>query len=471
MQFTFTGRDKKIVDTLTTTVKMHNIDGYLVGGYVRDLVLNRPSMDIDVVCIGDGIAFAKLFAENCEANTHVNVFKSFGTAQVVVDKFDVEFVGARKESYRADSRKPIVEDGTFADDQNRRDLTINTLAISLKEDGVYTIIDTFGGLKDIENKIIKTPLDPNQTFSDDPLRILRAIRFASQLGFNIDATTWQGILEMKDRLSIISQERITTELNKIILSPKPSVGFYMLDDAGILEMILPEMIALKGVEIIDGIGHKDNFHHTLEVLDNLALTTDDLWLRWAAVLHDIAKPPTKRFHSQHGWTFHGHEVVGVPMTKAIFKRLKLPLDKTLSYVQKLVRLHLRPISLTKENITDSAIRRLLFDAGDDLDDLMKLCRADITSKNPRKVQNYLNNYDVVTQKLIEVEEKDHIRNWQPPLSGDEIMKLFNLPPSRRVGELKNAIKDAILDGVIPNTYDDALRYCQELATKTKQDEG
>jgi putative nucleotidyltransferase with HDIG domain len=447
-------------------VKEHNIDGYLVGGYVRDLVLNRPSVDIDVVCVGDGIAFAKLFAEKCKENTHVNVFKSFGTAQVVVDQFDVEFVGARKESYRADSRKPIVEDGTFDDDQRRRDLTINTLAISLKEEGVYTIIDTFGGLQDIENKIIKTPLDPNQTFSDDPLRILRAIRFASQLGFDIDATTWKGILEMKDRLSIISQERITTELNKIILSPKPSVGFYMLDDAGILEMILPEMIALKGVEIIDGIGHKDNFHHTLEVLDNLALTTDDLWLRWAAVLHDIAKPPTKRFHPQQGWTFHGHEVVGVPMTKAIFKRLKLPLDKTLSYVQKLVRLHLRPISLTKQNITDSAIRRLLFDAGDDLDDLMKLCRADITSKNPKKVQTYLNNYDIVTQKLIEVEEKDQIRNWQPPLSGDEIMKLFNLPPSRRVGELKNAIKDAILDGVIPNTYDDALRYCRELAHKS-----
>lgn len=462
MQFRFTGRDKKIVDLLTATVIEHEIDGYLVGGYVRDLILGRPSTDIDVVCVGDGIAFAKLFAEKCPKSSKVNVFKSFGTAQVVVDGFEVEFVGARKESYRADSRKPIVEDGTFADDQNRRDLTINTLAISLKEEDEYTIIDTFNGLTDLENRVIKTPLEPQRTFSDDPLRIMRAIRFATQLGFNIEPQTWQGIVEMRDRLEIISQERITTELNKIILSPKPSIGFYMLDDAGILEKIIPEMSDLKGVEIRDGIGHKDNFHHTLEVLDNLAQTTDNLWLRWSALLHDIAKPPTKRFNPQHGWTFHGHEVVGVPMTKKIFKRLKLPLDKSLAFVQKMVRLHLRPISLTKDNITDSAIRRLLYDANEDIDDLMKLCRADITSKNPRKVKTFLNNYDIVSQKLIEVEEKDHIRNWQPPISGDDIMKLFNLPPSKKVGEIKTAIKDAILDGVIPNTYQDALDYCNQI---------
>ncbi len=470
MQFTFTGKDKEIIDLLTQTVKQHDIDGYLVGGYVRDKILDRPSTDIDVVCVGDGIDFAQKFARLCPRSTRVNVFKNFGTAQVVVDGFEVEFVGARKESYRSDSRKPIVENGTFQDDQNRRDLTINTLAISLRETDHYTIIDTFGGLKDLENKIIKTPLDPRITFSDDPLRILRAIRFATQLGFNIEASTWDGIVTMAERLSIISQERITTEINKIILAQKPSLGFYALDDAGILKSVIPEMCDLKGVDVRNGVGHKDNFHHTLEVLDNLSEHTDNLWLRWAALMHDIAKPATKRFSRQHGWTFHGHEVVGVPMTKTIFKRMKLPLDKTLSYVQKLVRLHLRPISLTKDNITDSAIRRLLFDAGEDIDDLMKLCRADITSKNPRKVQNYLHNYDIVTQKLIEVEEKDQIRNWQPPLSGTEIMTLFDLKPSKTVGILKTAIKDAILDGVIPNSYDDALAYCKRLMAERESSE-
>jgi len=465
MQFTFTGKDKFIIDLLTETVIQHNIDGYLVGGYVRDKLLNRQSMDIDVVCVGDGIDFAQKFAKQCTLSTRVNVFKSFGTAQVVVGGFEVEFVGARKESYRSDSRKPIVENGTFEDDQNRRDLTINTLAISLKEKENYTIIDSFGGLDDLKNKVIKTPLDPSITFSDDPLRILRAIRFSTQLGFDIEEKTWNGIVEMAPRLSIISQERITTEINKIILSPKPSIGFYALDDAGILDDILPELCNLKGVDIRNGIGHKDNFHHTLEVLDNLSLTTDNLWLRWSALMHDIAKPATKRFSQQHGWTFHGHEVVGVSITKSIFKRMKLPLDQTLSYVQKLVRLHLRPISLTKENITDSAIRRLLFDAGEDIDDLMKLCRADITSKNSKKVQSYLLNYDIVTQKLIEVEEKDQIRNWQPPLSGNEIMEQFNLKPSREVGVLKTAIKDAILDGKIPNSYEDALAYCRDLVTE------
>jgi len=467
MQFTFTGKDKLIIDLLTETVLKHDIDGYLVGGYVRDKILDRPSTDIDVVCVGDGIDFAQKFAKLCPRSTRVNVFKNFGTAQVVVDGYEVEFVGARKESYRSDSRKPIVENGTFEDDQNRRDLTINTLAISLKEKENYTIIDTFGGLKDLQNKIIKTPLDPNITFSDDPLRILRAIRFATQLGFNIEEKTWDGIVAMADRLSIISQERITTEINKIIMAKKPSLGFYALDDAGILESILPELCNLKGVEIRNGVGHKDNFHHTLEVLDNLCETADDLWLRWSALMHDIAKPATKRFSQQHGWTFHGHEVVGVPITKTIFKRMKLPLDKTLNYVQKLVRLHLRPISLTKENISDSAIRRLLFDAGEDIDDLMKLCRADITSKNPRKVQTYLRNYDIVTQKLIEVEEKDHVRNWQPPVSGTDIMTLFDLKPGRKVGILKTAIKDAILDGVIPNSYEDALAYCKNILEESK----
>ncbi len=457
MQFRFSEKDRDIIEALQSVASQYNIEGYLVGGYVRDRLLNRESKDIDVVCIGNGIEFAKKFAKQHAKAGRVNVFPNFGTAQVVVEGFEIEFVGARKESYRRDSRKPIVEDGTFLDDQERRDFTINTLAVSLNTEELQ-VVDTFGGVAHLAEQRIKTPLDPEVTFSDDPLRMLRAIRFATQLDFEIDDPTWQGIVKTKDRISIISQERISDELNKIIKARVPSKGFYLLDKCGLLEIIFPELTNLKGVETRHGISHKDNFDHTLKVLDNICENTDHLWLRWAAIMHDIAKPPTKRFSKDHGWTFHGHEVVGVGITKQVFKRMKLPLDKTLTYVQKMVRLHLRPISLTNENITDSAIRRLLYDAGDDIDDLMILCRADITSKNNKKVKQYLSNYDIVTQKLIEVEQKDHIRNWQPPVSGDQIMEMFDLKPSRRVGEMKNAIKEAILEGEIPNTYEDAVAY-------------
>ncbi len=467
MNFQVSQKDADIIEVLTQVASAEGIEAYLVGGYVRDRILGRPSKDIDVVCVGDGLNYAKLFASAHPHAGKVNLFPNFGTAQVVVNDFEIEFVGARKESYRRNSRKPIVEDGTFLDDQERRDFTINTLAYSLEEHGEKQVIDTFSGIDDLHAQLIRTPLDPEITFSDDPLRMMRAIRFASQLGFSIEATTWEGLCKTKERISIISQERITDELNKIVLSPKPSVGFYMLDDAGLLDIILPELCKLKGVETKYGVGHKDNFHHTLEVLDNISEHTQDLWLRWAALLHDIAKPATKKFSETHGWTFHGHEVVGVHHTKKIFKKLKLPLDSTLRYVQKLVRLHLRPISLTNENITDSAIRRLLFDAGEDIDDLMILCRADITSKNPKKVQHYLNNYDLVASKLVEVEEKDKIRNWQPPLSGTQIMELFDIVPGRQVGIMKNSIKDAILDGIIANSEEAAINFLQENYPKPK----
>lgn len=458
MQFRFSEKDRDIIEALQTIALQCDIEGYLVGGYVRDRLLDRESKDIDVVCVGNGIDFAKKFAKHHPKAGKVNVFPNFGTAQVLVDGFEIEFVGARKESYRRDSRKPIVENGTFLDDQERRDFTINTLAVSLNATTELVVVDTFGGCAHLDAKTIKTPLDPEITFSDDPLRMLRAIRFATQLNFEIEDATWEGIVATKDRISIISQERITDELNKIILADKPSKGFYLLDKCGLLDIIFPELTNLKGIETRNGISHKDNFDHTLKVLDNICENTDSLWLRWSAIMHDIAKPPTKRFSEQHGWTFHGHEVVGVPLTKKVFKRMKLPLDKTLSYVQKMVRLHLRPISLTNENITDSAIRRLLFDAGDDIDDLMTLCRADITSKNSKKVKQFLSNYDMVTQKLIEVEQKDHMRNWQPPVSGDEIMKMFNLKPSKQVGNMKNAIKEAILEGDIPNTSEAAIDF-------------
>ena len=435
------------------------VETFLIGGFVRDKILGRETRDADFVCAGDAIALAGETARQFHPVPQVDYFKNFGTAHIrISDGFDIEFVGARKESYQLDSRKPDVEPGSIEEDQARRDFTINALAISLDKGNYGKLIDPFGGVRDIETKIIRTPLDPAQTFSDDPLRMMRAIRFATQLGFTIEDGTWQGIRDSAGRIKIISQERITDELNKIVAADKPSVGFDLLYRSGLLHIIFPPMVELAGAEYKDGLGHKDNFYHTLQVLDNLSVHTDDLWLRWAAVLHDIAKPATKKFEDGHGWTFHGHEVVGGRMVPKIFAKLKLPLHEEMRFVKKLVELHLRPISLTKENITDSAIRRLLFDAGDDFDKLMMLCEADITSKNKQKVKRFLENFQFVRQRCKEVEEKDHVRNWQPPVTGEVIMETFGLPPSKPVGVIKDALKDAMLDGVIPNTYEAAFDY-------------
>ncbi|MDQ3395554.1 MAG: CCA tRNA nucleotidyltransferase [Bacteroidota bacterium] len=437
-------------------------ESYVIGGFVRDLLLKRPTKDIDIVCLGSGIDLAQKTAELISVSTSkeckVSYFKNFGTAMLHFEDLEIEFVGARKESYQRSSRKPIVEDGTLEDDQNRRDFTINAMAISLKKEDFGALVDPFEGTKDIRRKIIKTPLNPEITFSDDPLRIMRGIRFASQLTFDIEPDTYDAIVKNKSRLEIVSQERIVDELNKIIMSPTPSYGLKLLFQAEILHMILPEMVALHGVEIIDKKGHKDNFYHTLQVLDNVAKVSDDLWLRWAAILHDIAKPVTKRFDKKIGWTFHGHEDKGARMVSQIFRRLKLPLNEKMKFVEKLVKLHLRPIALVKEDITDSAIRRLLFEAGNDIEALMKLCRADITSKNDAKVNKYLQNFDAVEQKMVEVEENDQLRNFQPALSGEDIMKIFNLKPSKTVGEMKDALKEAILEGHIHNNYDDSYNF-------------
>ncbi len=434
------------------------LEVFVVGGFVRDAILNRPCKDIDFVTVGSGIALAKEVAKRLENATEVNYFKNFGTAHIRQSDWDFEFVGARKESYTHDSRKPAVEEGSSQDDQNRRDFTINALAISLNASNYGTLIDPFDGVKDLENKTLRTPLAPEQTFSDDPLRMMRAVRFATQLNFTIDGDTLKGIKATASRLDIISQERITDELNKIIAADKPSVGFKLMFDTKLLHQFFPEMIALQGVEERNGLKHKDNFYHTLQVLDNVADKSNDLWLRWAAIMHDIAKPDTKDFNGKEGWTFHGHEFVGSKKVKSIFRRLKLPLNDKMRYVSKLVLLHLRPIALTKEIVTDSAVRRLIFDAGEDIDDLLCLSKCDITSKNERKVKRFLANLVEVEGKIRDVEERDRVRNFQPPMSGEDIIKLFNIRPSREVGIIKNALKEAVLEGEIRNNRDEAINF-------------
>lgn len=463
MVFNIKEYERKIFELIQLSAKDMGVSVYVVGGYVRDRLLARESKDMDVVCVGDGIILAETLASKLRPIPYIAVYRRFGTAMIRHKDLDIEFVGARKESYSPDSRKPAVENGSLEDDQNRRDFTINAMAVSLNEDDYGRIIDPFNGFYDLEQKVIRTPLEPDKTFADDPLRMMRAIRFATQLDFTIEAKTLQSIAKNKHKISIISKERISTELEKIILSDRPSKGFHLLFETGLLALIFPEMAALYGVEIKNGIGHKDNFYHTLEVLENVCKESKNLWLRWAAILHDIAKPPTKRFDNQAGWTFHGHEALGAAMVPRIFNKMKLPMDHKMKYVQKLVLLHLRPIALTNDKVTDSAVRRLLFDAGDDIDDLMTLCKADITSKNEGKVNKYKENYQNLNEKIKEVEEKDQLRNWQPPISGDDIMRIFRLPPSREVGVLKTAIREAILDGDIPNEYDAAYRLMMQKA--------
>ena len=455
--------DKPIFRQISQVADGLELECYVVGGYVRDLFLQRPSKDIDVVVVGSGIRMAEALAEKLGKGARVSVFRNFGTAQLKWRDTEVEFVGARRESYTHDSRKPVVEDGTLEDDQNRRDFTINALAICLNQARYGELVDPFGGLDDLREKNIRTPLDPDVTFSDDPLRMMRAIRFATQLKFYIDDDTFESLCRMKDRIAIISRERIADELNKILLSPQPSRGFIDLERSGLLELIFPELAALQGVETKNGRAHKDNFYHTLEVVDNVARTSDNLWLRWAALLHDIGKPVTKRWDPRAGWTFHNHNYVGEKMIPSLFRKMKLPMNEKMKYVQKLVGLHMRPIVIADEEVTDSAVRRLLFEAGDDIDDLMVLCEADITSKNSERKRRFLDNFRLVRQKLKDLEERDRIRNFQPPVDGEEIMRTFHLPPCAQVGQLKSAIKDAILDGIIPNEHEAARTYMMQKA--------
>lgn len=455
----------QLLKLIGQTADEMKVKAFVVGGFVRDKLLGRPTVDIDIVCLSDGIDLAQKAAKKMTPSPKVHFFKTFGTAQIKIEGKEIEFVGARKESYSKDSRNPRVSPGSLADDQNRRDFTINALAVSLNQEDFGRLLDPFNGQLDLKDKIIRTPLLPEQTFDDDPLRMLRAIRFATQLDFHLEVSTKAAIQKYRKRLSIVSRERVATELNKIMLSAKPSIGFLLLEEVGLLAQLLPQLTDLKGVEYVDNKGHKDNFYHSLKVLDNIAPNTDNLWLRWAALLHDIGKARTKKFAKGHGWTFHGHEIVSSRMVPKIFKNLKLPTGDKMIYVRKIISLHHRPISLTKENITDSALRRLLFDAGDDLEDLMILCKADITSKNKEKKKRYLGNFELVQERLNEVEENDKIRNWQPPIDGNEIMKTFNLRPSKEVGLIKTAIREAILDGVIPNNHEAAHAFMLQEAEK------